>query len=99
MSYYAYPLHQIERVKGPSEVLRADERAARLVSAVSLLFRGIAACAIGPETLRDSSARRPPPGMTGWPTVWAACEFSGGPYDCRVSRRVGRIPGRAESAG
>ena len=31
------------------------------------------ACASGPETLGDSSARRPPPGRTGWPTVWAAC--------------------------
>lgn len=98
MSYDACRLYQMEHVKGPGEVLRADERAARRVSAVSSLFRGIAACASGPETLRDSSARRSPPGMTGWPTVWAACEFSGGPHDCRVSRRVGRIPGRAESA-
>jgi len=42
MSYDAYRLYQIERVKGPGEVLRADEQAAWLVSAVSSLFRGIA---------------------------------------------------------
>jgi hypothetical protein len=42
MSYDAYRLYQIERVKGPGEVLRADEQTARHVSAVSSLFRGIA---------------------------------------------------------
>jgi hypothetical protein len=42
MSYDAYRLYQIERAKGPSEVRRADEQAAQLVSAVSSLFRGIA---------------------------------------------------------
>jgi hypothetical protein len=42
MSYDAYRLYQIERVKGSREVLRADEQTARLVSAVSSLLRGIA---------------------------------------------------------
>jgi hypothetical protein len=42
MSYDAYRLYQVERVKGPGEVLRVGEQAARLVSAVSSLFRGIA---------------------------------------------------------
>jgi hypothetical protein len=41
MPYSTYLLYQIERAKGPAEVRRADEQAARLASAVSLLFRGI----------------------------------------------------------
>jgi hypothetical protein len=36
-----YRLYQIERAKSPAEVRRADEQAARLVSAASSLFRGI----------------------------------------------------------
>ena len=42
MPYDAYRLYQIRRVKGPGEVLRADEQAARLVSAVPSLCRGLA---------------------------------------------------------
>jgi hypothetical protein len=42
MSCDACRLNQMERVKGHGEVLRADARAARLVSAVPSLFRGIA---------------------------------------------------------
>jgi len=42
MSYDAYRLYHIERVMGPGEVMRASEQAARLASAVSSLFRGIA---------------------------------------------------------
>jgi len=37
----SYRLYQIERVKSPAEVHRADEQAARLASAVSSLFRAI----------------------------------------------------------
>jgi hypothetical protein len=37
-----YRLYQIERAKSPAEVRRADEPAARLASAASSLFRGIA---------------------------------------------------------
>ena len=42
MSCDAFWLYQIGGVKAPGEVLRAGERAAWLVSAVSSLFRGIA---------------------------------------------------------
>jgi hypothetical protein len=42
MPYDAYRLHQIERAKGPGGALRADEQAARLVSAMSSLFRLVA---------------------------------------------------------
>jgi hypothetical protein len=42
MSCDAYLLYQVERVKGPGKVLRAGKRAARFVSAVLSLFRGIA---------------------------------------------------------
>jgi hypothetical protein len=41
MPYNSYRLYQIERVKSPAEVHRADEQAARLASAVSSLLRGI----------------------------------------------------------
>ncbi|HEY3035831.1 MAG TPA: hypothetical protein VGJ54_14390 [Streptosporangiaceae bacterium] len=41
MPYDTYRLHQIERVKSPAEVRRADEQAARLAAAASALFRGI----------------------------------------------------------
>ncbi len=36
-----YRIYQIERVKSPAEVRRADEQAARVASALSSLFRGI----------------------------------------------------------
>jgi hypothetical protein len=39
--YNSYRLYQIERAKSPAEIHRADEQAARLASAVLLLFRGI----------------------------------------------------------
>ena len=42
MPYDACRLYQIERVKGPGEVLRAGHQAARVVSAVSSLCHGIA---------------------------------------------------------
>jgi hypothetical protein len=42
MPYDSYRLYQIERVKSPAEIERANEQAARLASAVSSLFRGIA---------------------------------------------------------
>src|SRR5262249_50476706 len=41
MPYDSYRLYQIEREKRPAEVQRADEQAARLVSAVSSLLRGL----------------------------------------------------------
>ena len=41
MPYDTYRLHQIERAKRPAEVQRADEQAARLMSAVSSLLRGL----------------------------------------------------------
>jgi hypothetical protein len=41
MAYDTYRLYQIERVKSPAEVRRADEQAARLASATASLFRGI----------------------------------------------------------
>ena len=41
MPYDTYRLHQIERAKSPAEVQRADEQAARLISAVSSLLRGL----------------------------------------------------------
>ena len=41
MPYDTYRLYQIERAKSPAEVRRADEQAARLASAASLLFHSI----------------------------------------------------------
>ena len=41
MPYDSYRLYQIERAKSPAEVQRADEQAARLMSAVSSLLRGL----------------------------------------------------------
>ena len=41
MPYDTYRLHQFERAKRPAEVQRADEQAARLMSAVSSLLRGL----------------------------------------------------------
>ena len=41
MPYDTYRLYQIQRVKSPAEVRRADEQAARLTAAASALFRGI----------------------------------------------------------
>jgi len=41
MPYDNYRLYQIERAKSPAEIQRADERAARLASAISSLFRGM----------------------------------------------------------
>jgi hypothetical protein len=41
MPYDTYRLHQIERAKSPAEVQRADEQAARLMSAVSSLLGGL----------------------------------------------------------
>jgi hypothetical protein len=41
MPYDTYRLYQVERVKSPAEVRRADEQAARLAAAASALFRGI----------------------------------------------------------
>ena len=41
MPYDTYRLYQIERAKSPVEVQRADEQAARLISAVSSRLRGL----------------------------------------------------------
>jgi hypothetical protein len=41
MPYDTYRLYQIERAKSPAEVQRADEQAARLISAVSSLLHGL----------------------------------------------------------
>ena len=41
MPHDTYRLYQVERAKSSAEVRRADEQAARLVSAASSLFRGI----------------------------------------------------------
>ena len=42
MPLNSYRLYWIERAKSPAEIQHADEQAARLVSAVSWLFRAIA---------------------------------------------------------
>ena len=39
--YDTYRLYQIERAKSPAEVQRADEQAARLISAISSLLRSL----------------------------------------------------------
>jgi hypothetical protein len=39
--YDTYRIYQIERAKSPAEVLRAEQQAAQLASALSSLFRGI----------------------------------------------------------
>ena len=39
--YDTYRLYQIERAKSPAEVQSADEQAARLISAISSLLRGL----------------------------------------------------------
>jgi hypothetical protein len=41
MPYDTYRLYQIERAKSSAEVQHADEQAARLISAVSSLLRGL----------------------------------------------------------
>ena len=41
MPYDTYRLYQIQRAKSPAEVQRSDEQAARLISAVSSLLRGL----------------------------------------------------------
>ena len=41
MPYDTYRLYQIERAKSPAEIQRADQQAARLVSAISSLFRAM----------------------------------------------------------
>jgi hypothetical protein len=41
MPYDTYRLYQIERAKSPAEVQRADDQAARLISAISSLLRGL----------------------------------------------------------
>jgi hypothetical protein len=41
LPYETYRIYQIQRAKSPAEVLRTDEQAARLASAVSALFRGL----------------------------------------------------------
>jgi hypothetical protein len=99
MSYDAYRLYQIERVKGPGEVLWADEQAARLVSAVSSLFRGMARPVRAARKHHVIAAR-------GVPARHDRLAYRLGcmrvvrrnPHGPRVSRRVGRVPGRAESA-
>ena len=53
MPYDTYRLYQIERAKSPAEVQYADEQAARLISAVSSLLRGL--------TLPVRAIRRPYP--------------------------------------
>jgi hypothetical protein len=59
--YNSYRLYQIERVKNPAEIRRADEQAARLASAISSLFHGI--------TRPVQRARRSfPPGMRRLPS-------------------------------
>jgi hypothetical protein len=68
MPYNTYLLYQIERAKGPAEIRRADEQAARLASAVSSLFRGItrpwrAMRRSSPAATRDL----PRPAGAGWP--------------------------------
>ena len=74
MPYDTYRLHQIERVKSPAEVQRADEQAARLISALSSLLRSLtrpvrAIRRPSPRPLRSASpaqrAARPAPHDTG----------------------------------
>jgi hypothetical protein len=62
MPYDTYRLYQIERAKSPAEVRRADEQAARLASAISALFRGMARPARAMRTESPAAApRRPRP--------------------------------------
>jgi hypothetical protein len=41
MPYDSYRLYQIERAKSPAEIRHADEKAARMASAASSVFRSI----------------------------------------------------------
>jgi len=70
MPYDTYRLCQIERVKSPAEVRRADEQAARLAAAASALFRGITrpVRAIGRPS--PAAAWPAPPGLTGPGLCW-----------------------------
>jgi hypothetical protein len=67
MPYDTYRLYQIERVKNPAEVRRADEQSARLAAAASALFRGITrpVRAIGRPSIPGRGAWPAPPGLTG----------------------------------
>jgi hypothetical protein len=41
MPYDTYRMYQVERAKGPGEIQRSAEQAARLASAVAWLFRAV----------------------------------------------------------
>jgi hypothetical protein len=60
MPYDTYRLYQIERVKSPAEVRRADEQAARLASAISSLLRGVARPARAARAASAAAAHRLP---------------------------------------
>jgi len=60
MPYDTYRLYQIERVKSPAEVRRADEQAARLASAISSLFRGVARPGRAARAASAAAAHRRP---------------------------------------
>jgi hypothetical protein len=57
--YDTYRIYQIERVKSPAEVRRADEQAAQVAAAISSVVRGIA------RTVRGG--RRPSAAVSGLP--------------------------------
>jgi len=58
----SYRLYWIERAKSPAEIQRADEQAARLVSAVSWLSRAIG----GPPEPRAGHTRPCATAHPGW---------------------------------
>jgi hypothetical protein len=61
MPYDTYRLYQAERVKSSAEIERADEQAARLVSAAASLFRGITRLVRAVRRPGPSAARGPHP--------------------------------------
>lgn len=65
MPYSSYRLYQIERVKSPAEIRRADEQSARLASVISSLFHGIIRPVQGVRRSFPPGARRLP-SLTGW---------------------------------
>jgi len=72
MPYDTYRLHQVERPKNLSEIRRADEQAARFVSAVSSLFSGFA----WPVRRLAAAGRRQFPGATDFSLTWSALRVS-----------------------
>lgn len=60
MPYNSDRLYQIERVKSSAEIRRADEQEARVISAVSSLFRGLRQPVQAARRQYATAARRVP---------------------------------------